>query len=170
MLKLFGDDCRNQYLDATPCICIADGGIVAPQSLRVRSMNFGQHWRTEGIREVSYSVELPHRFWMDVFARELPEIVEDARKFPDDDRELEAALRLRGLPAAINENTALELAPLFVRDFAHDLLLEWLGDGYPSVIPGFVINTIDDVTVAVDRVRLSGLARTDEIAVRYQDV
>ncbi len=133
-------------------------------------MNFGQHWRTLGIREVPYSVELPHRFWRDVLARELPEIVEDAKKFPEDDGELEAALRVRGLPAVMDEKTALDLAPLFVRHFAHDLLLEWLGDGPPNAKPGWVINTIDAVVVDVDRVRISGTARRDDVPVRYQDV
>jgi len=170
LIKLFGDECRKHYPEAAGCVCFADGSTVSPQSLSVRSMNFGQHWRTAGIRDVSYSVEFPHRFWLDVVARELPEIVDDARKFPDDDNEIEAALRLRGLPAVIDTKTALELAPLLVRHFAHDLLLEWFGDGPPNAKPGWVMNTIDAVVIEVDRVRLSGYARTDEIAVRYQDV
>lgn len=133
-------------------------------------MNFGQHWRTPDIREVSYSVEIPHAFWLYVVERELPEIIEDAQKFPDDDNELDAALRLRGFPATIDEKTALELAPVLVRHFAHDLLLEWLGDGPPDALPGWVINTIDAIAIEIDRVRLTGVARTNEIPVRYQDV
>lgn len=170
LTKVFGIDCRKQYPEAVLCTCIVAGCTVSPQALRVRSMNFGQHWRTPGIRDVSYSVEIPHRFWIDVVARDLPEIVDDARKFPEDDDELEAALRLRGLPAVIDEKTALELAPLLLRHFAHDLLLEWLGDGLPDLTPGWVINTIDAPVFDAHRVKLSGIARTDEIPVRYQDV
>jgi hypothetical protein len=70
----------------------------------------------------------------------------------------------------MDEKTALDLAPLFVRNFAHDLLLEWLGDGPPNAKPGWVINTIDAVVVDVDRVRISGTARRDDVPVRYQDV
>lgn len=166
----FGEACRDQYPEALACVCMAAGCAVSPQSLSVRSMNFGQHWRTQGIREVPYSVELPHRFWQDVVARELPEIVDDARKFPNDDNELDAALRQRGFPEVIDDQTALELAPLLVRYFAHDLLLEWLGDGPPDNKPGWVINTIDAVVIDVDRVRMSGSARADDGPVRYQDV
>lgn len=170
MSKVFGETCRQQYPEAAICVCTAGGSIVSPPALSVRSMNFGQHWRTEGIREVAYSVEFPHRFWRDLVHREWPEIIDDARKFPEDDTAIEAALRERGLPDSLDETTALELAPLFVRHYAHDLLLEWLGDGPPDVTPGWIINTIDNVVIEVDRVRLSGVARTDETPVRYQDV
>lgn len=167
--KLFGNDCRRQYADARACVCLAAGRAISPQALGVRTMNFGQHWRTEGIHEVAYSVEMPHAFWIDVFARELPEVVEDARKFPDDDNELDTALRSRGLPTEIDKAAALEMAPIVVRHFAHDLLVEWIGDGSSDETPGFVINTIDAVSIDVDRIRISGRARTDEIPVRYQD-
>jgi hypothetical protein len=31
-------------------------------------MNFGQHWRTPGVVEVRYAIELPRRFLGDLFA------------------------------------------------------------------------------------------------------
>lgn len=170
MSRLFGDDCRRNYPDAARCICRAEGHIVHAQALSLRSMNFGQHWRTEGIREVSYSVEIPHRFWLDVVARELPEFVDDAMKFPSDDDKLEAELRVRGWPSSLDDKTALDLAPLWVRYFDHDLLLEWLGDGPPDEHPGWVVNTIESIVIEADRVRFTGTARTTEIPVRYQDV
>lgn len=133
-------------------------------------MNFGQYWRTPGIVDVPYSVELPERYWIELIARELPEHVADAKLFPDPDDEFELALRRHGWPEAREVCAVPELAPLAVLEFAHDLLLEWLGDGPPDEEPGWVINTIDGGQIDGDRVRLWGSARRGGIPVRYQDV
>lgn len=45
--------------------------------LRVRSMNFGQHWRTPGVLDVSYSVTIPMAFVAYLLKRELPDRFQD---------------------------------------------------------------------------------------------
>ncbi len=40
-------------------ICHVDLHLVRPSQLSFRSMNFGQHWRTEGVRDYEYSVAFP---------------------------------------------------------------------------------------------------------------
>jgi hypothetical protein len=141
-MRIFGSECRKKYPEAASCTCVAEGRTVSPRALSLRSMNFDQHWRTPGIEDVEYFVELPKRYWMDLVIRELPEYVEDAKKYPDDD-DLETALRLRGWPDAHDVCADSELASLVADHFSHDLLLEWLGDGPPDEEPGWVINTID---------------------------
>src|SRR5690242_1473689 len=99
---LFGEELRQTYPEAVSCRCIADGKPITPTALAVRTMNFGQHWRTPGIIDVRFMIALPARFFLDVLARELPEFVQDAIDHPDPDHELplEAALRQRGWPTA----------------------------------------------------------------------
>lgn len=134
-------------------------------------MNFGQHWRTEGIVEVDYRVELPRAFLFDILSRDLPEYIDDCQKHPDPDDRLDRALRGANWPSALEVMERPELTQFFAEYLADDLLAHWFSAGPPAREPGYVLNTVDRVGIADDRViTLEGKARTTEIPVRYQDV
>jgi hypothetical protein len=147
----------------------AESRPVNAAQLSVRSMNFGQHWRTPGVREVRYSVMLPLAFVADLLGRELPEYVEDCIKFPDS-TPLEAALRRSLWPGAGQILDDPELCALALNWFAHDCLLEWFGDGEPEGAAGYVINTVDLSERQGNAVRFAGAARPAGQPVQYQDV
>lgn len=161
---------RGRYPEMASCVCLAEGRPVPPEALSVRVMNFGQHWRTPGIVDVDYHVEVPRGFLRDMLARDLPELVADALKFPEDDMPLEAAMRERGWPDADAVPADDTLAVLALRYFAHDILLEWLGDGPPDEEPGHVLNTVDRVGVRDGVCWIEGRARRSQPGVKYQDV
>jgi hypothetical protein len=147
----------------------AEGRPVNATQLRIRSVNFGQHWRTPGGREVSYSVLLPLAFVADLLQQELPEYVDDCIKFPDS-TPLEAALRRSQWPSTAQILDDPELCALALSWFAHDCLLKWFGDGKPEGAENYVINTVDLSERQGDAVRFAGVARAAGQPVQYQDV
>lgn len=155
--------------DALEASYLVGGQAVRPEQLSVRSMNFGQHWRTPGVVEVTYELTLPRSYVIEHLDAELPEYVADSLEHPDATNALENALRAAGWPPA---RTILEdeaLTRLTLAFFAHDMLLRWLGDGPPTLEPSFVLNT-----VSAERRRggvpvFEGVARRSG-PVRYQDV
>lgn len=58
---------------------------------------------------------------------------------------------------------------MWLKYLGHTLLLQWLGDCEPETQPGFVINTIENISFDGDRPMLRGKARKSGIAVAYQD-
>ena len=160
---------RARFASGPRCACSAEGGPADASRLSVRSMNFGQHWRTAGIVDVGCTVELPRAFAVEVVAATLDGYVEDYRQFPGDDP-LEAALRAKGWPSAeaIVADPALH-GEMFAA-WGHEMLLVWLGDLETRATPGWVINTIESGAVASDVVTLRCTARRAGQPVRYQDV
>ena len=147
----------------------ADGRPVKPAQLRIRSMNFGQHWRTPGVRDVRYSLTIPLAFVAYLLKRELPAYVEDCVQFPSAEA-LEAGLRHGTWPAAEQILDDPELCSLALAWIAHDCLLEWVGDGEPEETPGFVLNTVEISERQGNMVRFAGTARLAGQRVQYQDV
>jgi hypothetical protein len=167
---LYGAQLRSGYPDAVGCVCTAEGRPVDPSALSVRSMNFGQHWRTEGIVDVECSVEMPRAWLVDFATREWASIVEDAQRFPEDDTALDAALRARGWPApdvAIAED---EVARHAAEWLAYDLLEAWLGAVETSAGERWVINRIVDVRIRSDVVHVAASGRRDDRPVMFQDL
>lgn len=160
----------QRYLsEKDDCPCSINGQTCSPLQLKVRTMNFGQHWRTPGITEVNYEVILPKAFALGYLKKELPEYVGDAKQFPDFEDPLENILRERRWPEvhAILEDPAL--ASLVIQWYGHDLLLRWFGDGSPKQLPGFVINTIESVSIKNGNPCFWGKARAMDRPVKYQD-
>jgi hypothetical protein len=147
----------------------ADGRPVRAAQFSVRSFNFGQHWRTLGLRTVHYSFTIPLAFVANVLSGSLPAYVEDCIQFPDDDP-LEAALRRREWPETGQILDDSELCGLALKWIAHDCLIAWLGDGEPKESPGYVINTVEIAERQGDAVRFAGSGRPAGQAVKYQDV
>jgi hypothetical protein len=147
----------------------AEGRPVRAAQVSVRSFNFGQHWRTPGVRNVRYSITLPLAFVEKMLRRALPEYVEDCIEFPDDDP-LETALRRNEWPETGEILDDPQLCALALEWIAHDCLFEWLGDGEPKESPGYVLNTVDMAERQGNEVRFAGSGRAAGQVVKYQDV
>jgi hypothetical protein len=146
----------------------ADDAPVRAGQLARRLMNFGQHWRTEGIEEVEYTVQIPLSFLAELMERDHPGYVEDSIEHPSD-HPYEAAQRGRGWPGVAGMLVDPGLLRMSVDWYAGDLLLEWLGAGPPDEAPGFILNTVSFRGRAGDAIVLAGRARRAERPVRYQD-
>lgn len=134
-------------------------------------MNFGQHWRTKGVVDVDYRIELPRAFLFDMLSRDLPELIADSKAHPDPECTVDSTLRAANWPDAGEIMRRPELTQFFAEYLADDLLLHWFGDVEPEGEGGFVLNTVDKVDTTGDRViTLEGKARPAGMPVRYQDV
>ncbi len=162
---------RKRYMtQESGWACFVNGTSYSPAQFMVRSMNFGQPWRTYGVTEVEYQAYLPKAFVKDYLEKELAAYVEDARQFPDFQDPLENRLRAKSWPSAREIFEDPHLATRVIKRFGYDILLEWFGTSPLEREPGFVINTIDRVSIENDTPCFVGKARTADIAVQYQDV
>ncbi|MCW8137957.1 MAG: hypothetical protein KIT58_03540 [Planctomycetota bacterium] len=141
-------------------VCRADGRSIRLEQLGVREFNFGQHWRTPGVRNVEYETVLPLCLAEDFLSRQLPDFVRDSQEHPDD-HPLEVALRAAGWPGAREVLGTPALASPALEFFGHDLLLAWAGWS-PAEGVGFIANTIDAIEVWGGCVTLRGKARPAE--------
>lgn len=169
-MSVFGAALRAAYPEAEGCVCTAEGARVPPEAFRIRTMNFGQHWRTPGIVDVAYRAELPAAFLRDLARRELPAWMDEARTFPDEG-EMEDALRAAGWPSPDDAVADRGIAVLVARTFAMDLLGEWFDAGRPTAEPGYLLNTADAVHLAPGGgVIIEGRARRADVPAYYQDL
>lgn len=166
----FGEHTRQLFPEEARCACTADGAAVAPARLSVRSMNFGQHWRTEGIVDVRYSVELPIRYFVAFLEEVYPEQVQDLRTDEDPSLAVDKALVAAGYPSLERALADAHLTHLLAQYWADDLLLHWLGDGPGEGSIEYVLNTIEGVSCGETSVVVTGLARRAGMPVKYQDV
>ncbi|NPC68818.1 hypothetical protein D7Y27_03350 [Corallococcus sp. AB004] len=149
---------------------LVEGRPVLVEALRVRTMNFGQHWRTPGVVEVRYEVVLPGAYAVALLEQDWADWIEDYQRFPEPNDPLEQALRALGWPGPAQALADPVVAPLVLDFNAHELLLRWFDDGVPS-IPGFVLNTVDEVRMVGTDVWLAGQARPElpDVSYAYQD-
>ena len=165
----FGAALRARYPDAANCACVIDGQNRPPERVSKRTMNFGQHWRTAGVVDVGYRIELPRAFLFDLLSRDLPELIADCKAHPDPECTLDGTLRAANWPDAGEVMRRPELTQFFAEYLAGALLLHWFGDGERE--GGFVLNTVDRVHVTGERaITLEGKARASGAPVRHQDV
>ncbi len=151
---------------------LVNGQLVEKNQLSRRSMNFGQHWRTEGIKEFNYEVYIPISFTVKLIKPEWQEMLEDYQKHPDPDDPLEAAIKTANWPENVEdvlignkESLKMEL----LNFYADEILLRWFEDGEPEK-KGYVINTIESIATVKDEIRIKGMCRASHITVKYQDV
>ncbi|RKG61078.1 hypothetical protein D7X30_09330 [Corallococcus sp. AB011P] len=140
---------------------VVEGRPVAVDNLSVRTMNFGQHWRTPGIVEVRYEVILPGAYAVALLEQDWVEVVEDGQRFLSPDHPLDQALRALGWPEPARALADPATAHLLIDFFAHELLLRWFDDGVPTAAPGFVLNTVDEFRMAGTDVWIAGRARPE---------
>jgi hypothetical protein len=150
-------------------LCTVDGAIYPRERLKVRTMNFGQHWRTPNVDEVDYEIVLPQAFVIEWLDANLPEYIADAKAFPDPDSALDSALRERGWPAAAAILADAEVARLALDTFAYDLLVACLGAPPAGVAPSFVLNSVDLAFMGPDGPTLRGRGRRTGAPVLFQD-
>ncbi len=172
-------DPRYAALDAS---YVVEGKSRKPSQFKVRTMNWGQHWRTPGVEVVRYSIELPLSFIVDHLAKELREWVHDAILHPDPECSLECALRAASWPdpAALfrpaqgDPFRSLPLDPSLsdavLQYFAHDIFCAWFNDGIlDEEEPGYVLNTVEQAHLRAGGPSFAGEARLIGIPVFYQD-
>jgi hypothetical protein len=153
----------------------ADGLPVRPAQLKLRTMNFGQHWRTEGITEARYSIVVPLAVLAEEMEREHAGFVADAVAHPEDDP-YERAQRERGWPAVPEMLADAALLRMSAEWYGMEVLGRWLGDAWPeravptAEAPWFVLNTAEFQRREGDLLRFDGQARRAGQDVRYQDV
>lgn len=161
---------RARYPDALRCTCLADGEPCAPERLSVRTVNFGQRWRTEGMTEVAYRAELPLAYVEDVLREHVADYVQDSREHPDPDDEYDRALAAAEYPDAERVLATPALRDPLLEFFRYEILGHWFGTGHPEREPGYVLNTVDHTEVRDGLVVFAGTARRSGMPVRYQDV
>jgi len=160
---------RARFGWAAERICGAAGGEpVRAGQLALRTMNFGQPWRTEGIEEVDCTVLVPLALLAEEMEREYADFVEDCEAHPSDDP-YEAAQRERGWPSVPRMLRDPELLRMSAGWYGTELLRRWLGDGGPAEKPGFVINTAVFRDREGELLRFAGRARRAGQPVRCQD-
>ncbi len=103
---------RSRY--PSPLEYLVDSHSVTPAQLSVRSMNFGQLWRTQGIQVREYKVTLPIQFFIDILEKEVPAFVDDAKKHPDINSAFENTLRIKGWPTVSKIITDHQLASIWL--------------------------------------------------------
>ena len=115
-------------------------------SFRVRTTNFGQRWRVDGVRTVGYELRIP---------------ISEVRRFT-------ATVPSDPNNRIGSEDDSALLA--VVRELDYDLLKAVLGDGTPTVWPAFIINTVDTVARDGRTIVLQGLAAAAETIRAHPDV
>jgi hypothetical protein len=151
---------------------VVEGQPVPMESLSVRSMNFGQAWRTADVPEISFSLKVPMSAFV-TFLEEgdrLAALIDDTKRFPDPADALDRALRDSNFPGAADAMRNPVLAEELARFFAYEFLLRRLGDGPPAAEPGFILNSVDRIAVRPEELRIEGKGRAAGIAVAYQDI
>ncbi len=148
-----------------------EGKPVSVEALSVRTMNFGQHWRTPGIVEVRYEVVLPRAYAVALIERNWAGLVGDYQRHPEPDEPLDRVLRAFDWPEPDRALADPIASPLVLEAFSHELLLRWFDDGVPDG-PGFVLNTIEEARMVGPDVYLAGRARPHDprVSYAYQDV
>jgi hypothetical protein len=132
-------------------------------------MNFGQHWRTEGMQDVLYHVEVPFAYVEDVLREHTAGYVQDSREHPDPDDAYDRALAAAGHPDTERVLATPELRDPLLDLFRYEILGHWLGTGHPEREPGYVLNTVERIQVAGGLVAYTGTARRSGMPVRHQD-
>lgn len=148
------------FINDQPCL---------PEQLSLRTMNFGQAWRTPGITEVTYRLSVPLPAVNPILERELAAFIDDAQQYPDEENHLEQILTENGWPAAhlILKDSTLLLAAL--NEFGHEILLALFGDRPSQAGETFVLNTISAIYLKNGQVCFTGTARRAVGPVQYQD-
>lgn len=166
----WGIEVRNLY--AAQSTQQVDELVILPEDTRIRAMNFGQHWRTEGIQSFLYEVKLPLNYVIDYLNAQLPEYIDEAILYRDEEDELDNLLMTYGWPK--DAKTLLQISNdklhhLLLEFFAFDMLIHWYSDG-PVSDHGVVINSHDQFYIKNDYLIIKGECRKSGYPVKYQDV
>lgn len=162
---------RARHLGTPNLVYEVDATPYPPTAIAVRTMNFGQHWRTPNVDIHQYRVELPRSLLAEVLDTELADIVDDSRRFPPTpDEDFESALASASWPTPQAVSTDFMLENLALAYFALDRLGHWFGDGLPEGRPGVILNTVESTGLAVDRCWVAGTCAFAANLRAYQDL
>lgn len=162
------ENIRSRYPEGEYAV---NGQAVGVHQIRVRSMNFGQHWRGESVENIPYRVKLPLQLAVDFLNWLLPEYIEDARTYPDEEYLLNRLLKENGWSAdghhLIHEGPSL-LRQVLLEEYAHEMISQWFGDGHLRG-DGYVLNSCNQVSLEEDSVAIQGYCRSTGSSSAYQD-
>ena len=168
--SLSGEELRVTYTESSACRCTASGQEVAVDALAVRTMNFGQHWRTPGAVDEEYSLELPATYVRDFLERNLPEWRRLAQKNLYYGDRLGVALCSADWPEPKVVVTQPDRLALVFEVYERDILDIWCGAYGSGVIDCFILNNVDKVEVVGRVVRVTGRALKMPDKAAYQDI
>ena len=167
-MTLRAQNVRDQYPAGSYVVA---GTTVSIERLKVRTMNFGQHWRGEAVISLPYTFKLPLQLAIDIVNWLLPEYVEDSKEYPDPEDLMEQLLKQEGWNTdgqyLLTEGPEL-LRQMLIEYYAHDMLMQWIGDGSLEQ-DGYVINSCDLVEIHGDQLVIEGKCRASGTSAVYQD-
>lgn len=145
-------------------------------AFKVRTMNFGQPWRTAGIVDVAYEASIPIMCLGAVMYDQHADLIADCIAIPDDVRgAYELALRDRGWPSADVVLNDAQLCALALQHYAHDTLLQFESfialDTRGELPYPWVLNTVTSADIRGGLAVVRGMARPPRPpgAVQFQD-
>ena len=145
-------------------------------AFKVRTMHFGQAWRTPGIDAVPFELAVPLQCLAAVMQHpRAASAGERIAQASDDVTPYEALLRVRGWPACAAVLADAELRTLAFTHYGHACLLQleqWLAaDARTAQLPRWVLNTIERIEVSANVGLVRGMARApvDGDDIKYQD-
>lgn len=161
---------------------LADGAYLsiagAPTPLtafKVRTMNFGQTWRTPGIDDISFELAVPLPCLAAVLQRKHVAPAGEQIANPSEDSLYEALRRARGWPEFAAVLADAELRQLAFARYGHECLLELekclAGVARAAQLPRWVLNTIVSIEANASVGIIRGMARApvDGDDIKYQD-
>jgi hypothetical protein len=150
---------RFGYPPDRPCATVG-GERVPGARLSCTLQGFGDFRWTDaaGLARAEYTAEVPVAFLLERMEREHPDYVADSLAHPDSNDAYEQAQRVRGWPPPARMLADPVLLPMTLEHYAHDLLVQWLGDGQPPELPGWVAHNITRHALVDGAVRIGGIA------------
>jgi len=149
-----------------------NGGIKSPEQAKIRTFNFGQHWRTMGVKDLVFELWLEPQVLDMYYSGRWMSLLHDARTDTEDDYELFQELaRCNFLPLnhfLENIHLHIRLLELLMEADGHDMLLTHIGGSQrsPDI---WVINSIDSLRIESNYIVYSGNCRYGLDAWAYQD-
>ena len=139
--------------------------------IKVRTMNFGQHWRGEEVESIPYQIDLPVQLAIDIINWQLPEYAKDSQEHFDEDSLIDQLLKENDWKTdghwLMTEGPEL-LRQMVVEEFAHEMILQWFGDG-PTETDGYVLNSCNQTELIDQVLRITGYCRKTSTSSAYQD-
>ena len=164
-----GEELRAIYSESAGCRTQFAGRPVSVGAFTVRSMNFGQHWRTPRAHDDDYSIQLPLTFVRDYLNHNLREWCSEAQGDPDPHDLLGNAMRSSDWPSVDSVLCRPDLLALVLQAFGNDLLDVWCGARSLGAVDHFIVNTTDRIDLDGELVCISGRALRRNGPLAYQD-
>jgi len=158
---------RENYTEYQLCSYLVSDKEVNPNDITIRTMNYGQCWRSHVIVESPYKVMLPVRYVVDFLETEYTELRTFCIEEKDDPDPLclEFEMAAANYPETIQLifNDIIRYANLInelILWFEWEILDSWLGNHVDShLIPTYAINSVTSVSLRENLIIVEGICR-----------